>query len=147
MLQYIKLGPKIWDLSQFLGFDPIFGKNPNFWDLQPLGQGIGGKRGKKKIFSKCSLKNNSVLPTTSHVVFVPFPTTFLVIYFVYKILGATSFPYTLFERLQVPKKRDFSPKLGQIPKIGINPKFWVKFKFLVHQINKYIVLTPLFKVN
>ena len=37
----------------------------------------------------------------------------LVIYFVYNILGATSFPYTLSERLQVPK-------------IGIFPKNWVK---------------------
>ena len=37
---------KNWDLTQVLGFDPIFGKNPNFWDLQFLGQGIDyrGKR-------------------------------------------------------------------------------------------------------
>ena len=25
----IGIWPKIWDLSQFLGFDPIFGKNPS----------------------------------------------------------------------------------------------------------------------
>ena len=35
---------KNWDLTQNLGFDPIFGIWPKFWDLKPLGQGIG-KRG------------------------------------------------------------------------------------------------------
>ena len=33
-------GP-IFLVDQKLGLDPIFGKNPNFWDLQPLRQGIG----------------------------------------------------------------------------------------------------------
>ena len=32
-------------------------------------------------------KNNFVLPTTSNVAFLPFPTTFLYIYLVYNILG------------------------------------------------------------
>ena len=39
---------KNWDLTQNLGFDPSFGKNPNLGDLQPLGQGIG-ERGCAKI--------------------------------------------------------------------------------------------------
>ena len=33
------------------------------------------------------VKNNSVLPTTSNVAFIPFPTTFLYIYLVYNFLG------------------------------------------------------------
>ena len=37
--------------------------------------------------------------------------------------GATPFPYTLSEGLQIPK-------------IGSNPNFWVKSQFLVHQINR-----------
>ena len=55
---------------------------------------------------------------------------FLGIYWVYNILGATSFPYTFSERLQIPKIRIFFQKLGQIPKIGSNPKNWVKFQIL-----------------
>ena len=39
-MQGRNIGP-FYLVDQNLGFDPIFGKNPNFLDLQPLGQGIG----------------------------------------------------------------------------------------------------------
>ena len=62
-----------------------------------------------------------------------FPTTFLVIYFVYDILGATFFPLYLVREVASPKNWD------QIPKIGTNPKNWVKSQFLVHQVNRSMV--------